>query len=404
MTKTTVSIFLLLVAFMHSLNANLENKINSTKTDIKKQKIKEKGISKKLNQIAIDISKEEQRLTKINKDILGTKRKIKQQNKKSNIKKGELRKIKKLYETLGEREKTVNKKMTDILSKGISLEMITNNTNNNETNHSLYENSIDNIILKEMFNTYSTILKNKFSKTKKRYIKLRKNITIVKSELDKIKFKLNDLKSQINKYDKLKNLKTKTLKNLDSQKSAYFHKLNRIKREKEALSSTLKKLNITKIQRNKTIIRSTSSDTSVRQIGSSYQASALAKYRGPKTIAPLERYTVAQNFGTYIDPIYKMKIFNEAVILRSNSKNARIKNVLDGKVIYADKTSMLEYVVIVKNKNNIHTIFAHLSQIAPTIKVGKKIPKGYVLGRINRELTFEVTQNDKHINPMRLIK
>jgi murein DD-endopeptidase MepM/ murein hydrolase activator NlpD len=65
---------------------------------------------------------------------------------------------------------------------------------------------------------------------------------------------------------------------------------------------------------------------------------------------------------------------------------------------------MLENVVIVKNRDNIHTIFAHLSKIAPTIKVGKKVPKGYILGRISKELTFEVTQNEKHINPMRLIK
>ncbi len=403
MTKIA-TIFLLMATFVNSLHADLESKISSTKTDIKKQKIKEKGVSKKLNQIAIDITKEEKKLAKINRDILNTKQKIKQQNKKSNIKKGELRKIKKLYEDLIKREKTVNKKMTDILSKSISLEMITNGTNESDASHSLYESSIDNIVLKEVFDSYSTILKDKFLKTKKRYIKLRKNITIVKNELDKIKFKLNDLKSQINRYDKLKILKTKTLKNLDSQRGAYLNKLRQIKRERQALGSTLKKLNITKTQRSQTIIKSTSSNTNVRQIGSSYQASALAKYRGPKTIAPLEKYTIAQKFGTYIDPIYKMKIFNEAVILRSNVKNARVKNVLDGKVIYAEKTSMLENVVIVKNKNNIHTIFAHLSQIAPTIKVGKKIPKGYVLGRINKELTFEVTQNDKHINPMRLIK
>jgi murein DD-endopeptidase MepM/ murein hydrolase activator NlpD len=99
-----------------------------------------------------------------------------------------------------------------------------------------------------------------------------------------------------------------------------------------------------------------------------------------------------------------MKIFNDAVILKAKTKNARVKNVLDGKVIYADKTAMLENIVIIKNRDNIHTIFAHLSQIAPTIKVGKKIPKGYILGRVSRELTFEVTQNEKHINPMRLIK
>ncbi len=388
-----------------TLFAGIEDNIQSTKSDLQKQKITEKKISRALDKIASEISKEEIKLTTINKGILKTKQKIKDQNRKTKIKKGELRKIESLYTDLVKREKNVNKKMTDTLSKSISLDMITSGANQNDTSNSFYEKSIDNIIMQTLYDSYSDILKNKFSKTKKRYIKLQKNIIVVKNELDKLKNKLKNLRTEINKYDALKNLKKKSLKNLDFERSAYLKKLRRIKKERAILGSTLKKLNITKLERKKTIIHSSpTSSTTVRQIGSSYQASKMVKYRGPKTIAPLDKYTLAQKFGTYTDPIYKMKIFNEAVILRAHSKNARVKSVLDGKVIYASKTSMLENVVIVKNRDNIHTIYAHLSQIAPTIKVGKKVPKGYILGRIKRELTFEVTQNEKHINPMRLIK
>ena len=388
-----------------TLFADIDRNIASTKDEIKKQKESEKKVTRRLDQIAKEIASQESKLEIINKGILKTKQRIKSENAKTKIKKGELRKIETLYNDLVKREKNVNTKMTDILSKSISLDMITSGVNQNDTTNSFYEKSIDNIIMQVLYNSYSDILKTKFSKTKKRYIKLQKNIKIVKSELDKIKHKLKNLRAQIDKYDSLKNLKKKSLKDLDFERSAYLKKLNRIKKERKFLGSTLKKLNITKVERDNTIIRSTpTSTTSVRQIGSSYQASKMVKYRGPKTIAPLDNYTLAQKFGTYTDPIYKMKIFNEAVILRANSKNARVKSVLDGKVIYANKTSMLENVVIVKNRDNIHTIYAHLSQIAPTIKVGKKVPKGYILGRVRKELTFEVTQNEKHINPMRLIK
>ncbi len=388
-----------------TLCADIERNIASTKNDIKKQKESEKKITRRLDQIAQEISSQEVKLATINKGILKTKQRIKSENAKTQIKKGELRKIETLYDDLVKREKNVNTKMTDILSKSISLDMITSGANQDDTTNSFYEKSIDNIIMQAMYDSYSNILKSKFSKTKKRYIKLQKNITIVKSELDKIRHKLKNLRVQIDKYDSLKSLKNKSLKGLDFERSAYLKKLNRIKKERKILGSTLKKLNITKVERDNTIIRSTpTSDTSVRQIGSSYQASKMVKYRGSKTIAPLDNYTLAQKFGTYTDPIYKMKIFNEAVILRAKTKNARVKSVLDGKVIYADRTSMLENVVIIKNRDNIHTIYAHLSQIAPTIKVGKKIPKGYILGRVRRELTFEVTQDEKHINPMRLIK
>jgi len=396
--------FLFIILFLSfSLEASIDENIKSTKNDIQKQKAYEKKISRKLDDIATLITKEESKLAIINKGILKTKRKIKQESQKSNIKKGELRKIENLYNQLSQREKSVNKKMTDTLSKSISLDMITSGLNNNDDTNSFYEKSIDNIIMQSIYDSYSQILKNKFSKTKKRYIKLQKNIKVVKSELDKIKNKLKGLKVQISKYDSLKVLKSKSIKSLDKDRSSYLKKLNRIKKERKILSSTLIRLNITKQESKRTIIKATPNSTVVRQIGSSYQASKTVKYRGAKTISPLEGYTLSQKFGTYTDPIYKMKIFNESVILRANNKNARVKNVLDGKVVYADKTSMLENVVIIKNRDNIHTIYAHLSQIAPTIKVGKKVPKGYILGRISRELTFEVTQNEKHINPMRLI-
>jgi len=142
----------------------------------------------------------------------------------------------------------------------------------------------------------------------------------------------------------------------------------------------------------------------VRQIGSSYQDSKVQKYRGRKTIAPLDNFSVKRSFGDYIDPVYKIKIFNESVILSANEENAKVKNVLDGKIIYAKDTAMLDKVVIVENSYGIHTIYAHLSKIAPTISVGKKIKKGYILGRVDRDLTFEVTQKSYHIDPLELIE
>ncbi|DAB33119.1 MAG TPA: hypothetical protein CFH79_00210 [Sulfurospirillum sp. UBA11407] len=120
-------------------------------------------------------------------------------------------------------------------------------------------------------------------------------------------------------------------------------------------------------------------------------------------MAPLEDFVVKRKFGNYIDPIYKIKIFNESVILSSNVPNAKVQNVLDGKVIYAKDTAVLEKVVIVENSYGIHTIYAHLSKIAPTIKVGEKIRKGYVIGRVEQDLTFEVTQKNYHIDPLELI-
>jgi murein DD-endopeptidase MepM/ murein hydrolase activator NlpD len=217
-------------------------------------------------------------------------------------------------------------------------------------------------------------------------------------KVDKLKLKRETLK-------KLKDTQKETIAALKRDKKRYIERLNKIKREQNSLSATLKKLNIIKKKREQKIIKSDSKiAVNVRKIGSSYQHGKLVKYRGPKTIAPLRTYTISQNFGNFIDPIYHIKVFNDSVVLKAKRKNAKVYNILDGKVIYAQKTPVLDRVVIIKNRDNIHTIYAHLSKIAPTVKVGRYLKKGYVIGRVDRELNFEVTKDGMNINPMRLIK
>jgi murein DD-endopeptidase MepM/ murein hydrolase activator NlpD len=65
---------------------------------------------------------------------------------------------------------------------------------------------------------------------------------------------------------------------------------------------------------------------------------------------------------------------------------------------------MLGNVVVVLHSRKIHTVYAGLSKIAPTIRVGSKIKKGYIVGKVNEKLIFQATKNSKHINPLRLIK
>jgi murein DD-endopeptidase MepM/ murein hydrolase activator NlpD len=388
-----------------AMQADIDSKISSTQSSLAKKRAEEKKISQKLDRLAGDISLEGRKLNKLKKDILATQNKIKKQQKKTTIKADELKKIETLFNNLKKREASVNAQITNILSKEITISMLTHTGDADiKDKEGIYENSIDDILMDEVLDSYNDILKAKFEKTKQRYIKLNKNKKIVQSELKKIEFTLNELKSQQEKLKRLTRLQNSTVQNLKKKKKDYALKLIRLKKEREVLANTLQKLNITKKEQESTrITKSSSSDVDVRKIGSSYQKIAVAKYRGRKTIAPLKQYSVAQKFGTYTDPVYEIKIFNESVILKSPTKNAKVQNVLPGKVVYASKTPMLDHVVIVEHKNNIHTIYAHLSQIAPTIKVGRKVRQGYIVGRIDEELTFEVTQNEKHINPLEMI-
>ena len=78
----------------------------------------------------------------------------------------------------------------------------------------------------------------------------------------------------------------------------------------------------------------------VKKIGSSTDGIQIIKYKGEKTIAPLKSFKIVKNFGTYYDPVYKIKLFNESIVLKSDEPKAKVVSVLNGKVVYAKK--MLE--------------------------------------------------------------
>ncbi len=142
----------------------------------------------------------------------------------------------------------------------------------------------------------------------------------------------------------------------------------------------------------------------VRTVNTSYKKSKVYSYKGGKTISPIAGAKLIKKFGTYVDPIYKIKIFNESITLQAPTSNAKVQNVLNGKVVFAGKSSMLGQVVVVAHSGKMHTVYAGLSQIAPNIKTGRKIKKGYAIGRVKQKLMFQATKNSKHINPLKLIR
>ncbi|MDD2448464.1 MAG: peptidoglycan DD-metalloendopeptidase family protein [Sulfurimonas sp.] len=208
----------------------------------------------------------------------------------------------------------------------------------------------------------------------------------------------------------------KDLKELEIAKNSYKKELKDILKKQDQLKETLAKLNIIKIdeinrakeeeQRRKAFnSKSMVSDDNlpnVKKHGSSYQAVKTKKYVGSKTIAPFNPYTITKKYGTYTDPIYGIKVFNESISLKPKVNNEKVKTVFNGRIIYADKTAVLKNIVIIEHDNELHTIYANLSQISPNIKKGMKIKKGYTIGRVDDELIFEVTQKSYHIDPENL--
>jgi murein DD-endopeptidase MepM/ murein hydrolase activator NlpD len=269
------------------------------------------------------------------------------------------------------------------------------------------------------FEVLQVMLKNSRKKAKELSIKFianKKNIEMLRTHATTLESSIASIDQKQKKLIKITSEYKKAIKKLELAKTSYKKELKDIINKQNALKKTLAQLNLIKIDeikrakeqkereeafKNKNIVANENLPK-VKKHGSSYQAVKTIKYHGAKTIAPLKSYVITKKYGTYTDPIYGIKIFNESISLRPKTSDTKVKTVFNGKVIYAQKTAVLKNVVVVEHKNGLHTIYANLSKIAPNIKKGKKVKKGSVIGRIKDELTFEVTYKNYHINPIRL--
>lgn len=215
---------------------------------------------------------------------------------------------------------------------------------------------------------------------------------------------------QKNKVLETKKENEKAIAKLEKDKNEYKKSLDRILNQQRSLQNTLASLNIIKqesLKPKKAPLQRPGSKpvpADVQQAVAQYSPSTVAAYSGERTIAPLDGYVVTKRFGPYTDPIYGIKIFNDSVSLRPTEPDAKVKSVLNGKVILAKPTAMLENVIIIEHDNGLHTIYAHLNVIAPTVEVGKRLKQGAIIGRVGKELMFQVTQRNAHIDPMQMIR
>ncbi|WP_024955516.1 murein hydrolase activator EnvC family protein [Sulfurospirillum arcachonense] len=387
---------------------SVEKKISKNQKDLKLKSKVERSIARKLNDVAQDILKEEKNLNNIKSKIEGLGKNIAKNQNVVKDKEINLKDLTKQNLTLLAKKKDLEEKIVKVIAEDFSFYLISDKG---------YLDSVESILVDETVDKIGIIIQKEFAKLSHDYDRINKKIDVQNSQIKDIKASIKSLKNQKVELSGLEKSKVKSIKKLDSQRASYRKRLLDITNERNEIRATLKKLKIIKAKEDAAEKRARlaalkkaqkdgniNGKMTVRQIGSSYQNSRVKKYRGSKTIAPLDSFSVKRKFGAYVDPIYKIKIFNESVILTANEKNAKVKNVLNGKVIYAKDTAVLDKVVIVENSYGIHTIYAHLSKIAPTIEVGKKIKKGYVIGRVEDDLSFEVTQKSYHINPLELIR
>lgn len=385
---------LVFFCFFLLIDIGLANAINEKTKSLEENKRVQEQLNKKLEDLASDILKGEKSLKDLSLQIESLNSQTSKLEASAKAQNQELNALTSQNEVLLKSKSKMEAKLISLMAKDFAYDLPIPQG---------YIESEESFMVFEILGSLNKVLNEEIFKISKDYEGVSRLIDDKQAQIKKINDNLKDYNAQLAKLQSLKQKQINEINKQKTDKVIYAKKLDDLQAQQEELRKTLNQLKIINNKENANDTKIVKNNQRIRQLGSSYQEGSIKHYTGKKTIAPLDSFIVKQKFGNYVDPIYNLKIFNENVVLRSNKSDAIVKNVLDGKIVFAKDTSMLARVVIVEHGNGIHTIYAHLDKIAPNIKVGKNIKKGAVVGRVKNDLTFEVTQKNFHINPLELI-
>jgi len=405
MRIVTVFAFVGMLACAH---ADIDAKIQKTNKELTSFSKNYQEINKKMAQTARDILEQKNTILRQQKYLQELQEELSDKEKSYEENKLQLVELQKNQSQLKSSREKIEEELVFTIAQSVSLSIIL------EEEYVVSEESLMEFeVLQKMLES----AKEKASRLNQKFYATSKDIDIVSSQKNALENSIASIDAKRKDLIKTQEKNKKALAELEHAKNSYKEELKKLLNKQDELKKTLAQLNIIKIDaikkakedeaRKNAFADVAARDTDlpdVKKHGSSYQQVKTKKYTGRKTIAPLEGYSVTKKYGTYTDPIYGIKIFNESVSLKPHTADSKVKTVFNGKVIYADKTAVLNNIVIVEHDGGLHTIYANLTDIAPNIKKGVKIKKGYTIGRVDDELIFEVTQQSYHIDPITIFQ
>ncbi len=416
MIKISLALLSALTAFATSTVA-IDKDIKKTQSQIAQKGQEYHKISSSMEDAAKDILEEQGKIKSLDAQIAALEDDVKKLSVEHQQKNIEIKGIEEQKKSLENEKEELEKKLVAILAKDLSASLVLSETE---------ASGEDDIVKAQLSKTLTKAVSGYVAKLKAEYMVRQRMIAQLETRIKYIKNSMSALEQKKLKLAQTKEERVQTIAKIQKKIENYKARLEKLAKEQQQARATLEQLNILKRQKLaeaakakqpvKTVAKSTAGkqmidinisdvelNNDVKMMGSSYQATKSIRYTGRKVPAPLEGFRVVKQFGPYIDPIYKIRIHNDSVVLRSNSSDVMVKNIMDGKVVFARSVAALGNVVIVQHEGNLHSIYAHLTKIAPTVQAGKKIEQGAVVGRIDKELTFEITKEDVPINPMDVI-
>jgi len=363
-------IFILCFVYLFSASSS------DTKKELDKTSKKIALMNKKLDALAKRIITKQKEINKLKQKENRLKLDIQKLEKKLKNSKTILNELNDLVKGLNKKKESIEEEIIKFISQNYYL-----NTKEIESLNDLIFSEIN----EQALNIYSSKIKELIDK----YKAIEKDITLTDKKIKNILNKKELLAKKKKELSKLKKKKIKELTKLKKEKEKYKKELLAIINRQKKLRKKLEELKIVKKR------------VKVKQVGSSYYKPKIASYKGAKTIPPVKG-TIIKKFGSYIDPIYNIRIYNDSITIKTKP-NALVRSIKKGKVVYIGDDGDKK-VVFIKHKNNLFSIYANLSKVSPLLKKGSFVKKGQVIGRVKDTLEFEVTYKDRPINPLKVIK
>lgn len=394
-------LFSFFLAFSLLSATSVDGKIKKSKKQLSAKKVEYKKMNRELSKVAKKILTAKANQKKLNSKLNSLENKIKNDE----VSYGKLtKKSTELTESLDSVIKTIDKKQlkfVELISKNFSMSLALEEVNTPTS---------ESVMSKEVYTVYSKRNSEDIERLKKDLLYLESKKKSLNSKQSDIRKTINTYVNERREYKNKKKEQDKILSALARDKAIYKKRFNRIKASRKKLERKLASLKIIKSDarkeaNQKEAAKANKNSSAKRTKVVAVSSSKIIKYNKSKTISPLKGARLIKKFGTYTDPIYKFKIFNKSVTLKAPHSSSKVRSVLKGKIVFAENSGgMLGKVVIVEHSNGIHTIYAKLSRLAPGIKVGKRVSKGSTIGKVDKSLMFEVTKDNKHMDPLNLIR
>ncbi|MEO1927905.1 MAG: peptidoglycan DD-metalloendopeptidase family protein [Nautiliaceae bacterium] len=359
------------------LNFNLinANNIKNTKKALKYTSYKISKMNAKLDYLAKNILKRENEINLLSKQENTIRHQIKTLQEELKNSNKDLNELQTTLKTLQAKKESISDEIIKFISQNYYLD-------------TQKINSLNDLIYSEINKKILNIYAKKIALLSKALKNINKNISEISQKISSILSKKLMLQQKQQELAKLKNKKLLELKKLKKQKEFYKEKLVAMLKKQERLRKKLQELKIV------------TKRIHVKTFNPNYKIKT-ASYKGTKTISPV-RGKIIKKFGSYIDPIYKIRIYNDSITIKTKP-NAIIRAIKSGKVVYIGKAND-KYVIFIKHKGNLFSIYANLEKVSPLLKKGSYVKKGQIIARVKEKLEFEVTYKDKPINPLKVIK